>query len=269
VVSGSVSLSNLISLWADDFSDRNPSVTVTIGDPGSEAGIDALLSGSADVVLASTPMSQRQVDDFSDRFGYAPTLMPVAMDGVAVYVSSLNPLQQITITQLNAIYSANLCNGASLPLRTWGELGVKRGLSGNPIAVLGLTSDSGAYLLFKHVVLCDGDFRADFQALAGPEAVEAALTANSAAIGFSSSALRSSGIRALAIARQAGETAISPTVKAIQSGRYPLARTLNVILNIPPGRKAKPVVQVFLDYARSAAGQAVATKAGYVPLPQH
>lgn len=268
VVTGSVALSNLISLWADNFTDRNPAVSITVADPGGAVGIEALLNDSADVVLASTPMNQRQADRFADRFGYTPTFIPVAMDGVAVYVSSLNPLRQITLTQLDAIYSATLRCGATQPLRTWGKLGVKGKLSDEPIMVLGLTADSGANLLFKHVALCDGDFRADFQALAGPEAVEAALGSNPASIGFSSSALRSADLRALALARRAGETAVSPSIQAIQSGRYPLARTLSVILNIPPGRKASPAVQAFLDYARSATGQAVATKAGYVPLPR-
>ena len=269
VVTGSVALSDLISLWADDFRRQNPDISITVADSGSAAGIDALINGSADAVLTSTSMSQQQADDFSNRYGYAPTVIPVAMGGVAVYVNSLNPLRQITLTQLDAIYSATLRCGARQPLRRWAKLGVKGELGSRPIAALGLTSDSGANLLFKQTALCDGDFRADFQALAGPAAVESALAANTAAIGFSSSALRSAGIRALAIIVHAGETAVSPSVAAIQSGRYPLARTLSVMLNIPPGQKAAPAVQAFLDYAHSAAGQAVVVKGGYVPLPPH
>jgi len=267
VVTGSVALSNLISLWADDFADRHPDVYITVADPGSVAGVEALLNGSADIILASTPLSHDQAQRFTDRFGYDPTLVPVAMDGVAVYVSSLNPLRQITLTQLDAIYSSTMRCGARQPLRSWGKLGMKGELNKEAITTLGLTVDSGANLLFKHMALCDGDFHAEFQALAGPAAVEAALVDNPAAIGFSSSALRSAGIHTLAVARRSGETAVSPSIQAIQSGHYPLARRLSVVLNIHPGRKAEPAVQAFMDYARSAAGQALATKAGYVPLP--
>lgn len=269
VVTGSVALADLVSLWADDFSNQNPAISITVADPGSAVGLDALINGSADVVLTSTAMSQQQADDFANRFGYAPTLIPVAMDGVAVYVNSLNPLRHITLTQLDAIYSATLRCGARQPLRRWAKLGVKGELGSRPIAALGLSTDSGANRLFKQIALCDGDFRTDFQALAGSGAVESGLIANPAAIGFSSSALRSAGIRALAIIQRAGETAVAPSVAAIQSGRYPLARTLSVMLNIPPGQKAAPAVQAFLDYARSVAGQAVVAKGGYVPLPPH
>ncbi len=267
VVTGSIALANLTNQWVDDLTSRNPAISITVADPGGAVGIEALLNGSADVVLASRLLSQLQMQRFTDRFGYAPAVVPVAMDGVAVYVNILNPLRQITLTQLDAIYSTTLRCGASRPLRNWGELGVKGQLGNESIAALGLTAASGAYLMFKHVVLCDGDFRADFQALVGPAAVEAALADNVAAIGFSSSALRSADILPLAVAKREGQRAIAPGVESIQARRYPLTRVLAVILNIPPGGNAAPAVQAFLNYARSAAGQEVAAKAGYVPLP--
>jgi phosphate transport system substrate-binding protein len=269
VVSGSVPLANLISLWADDLTYRNPRVSITVADAGTTVGVEALLNGSADSVLTDMPLSRQDEGRFMDRFGYAPTLFPVAMDGVAVYVSSFNPLRKISITQLDAIYSANLSCGAEQPLSNWGQLGIKGELGKDPITALGLTVSSGAYLLFKEVALCSGDFSANFQALAGPGAVEATLNANPAAIGFYSSARHPVGIRALEVAPQAGKTAVFPSIQSIQSGHYPLARRLSIILNIPPDRNVDPAVQAFLDYALSAAGQAVATKAGYVPLPVH
>ncbi len=141
-------------------------------------------------------------------------------------------------------------------------------MSNKNITALGLTVANGSYLLFKHVALCDGDFSADFQALAGPAAVVWALADNPSVIGFASSARDLAGIRVLAIAPQTLETVVSPSIQSIQSGRYPLARKLSMIINIPPHSNTNPAVQAFLDYAHSVAGQAVATKAGYVPLPE-
>ncbi len=267
VVVGSAVLSDLVSRWAEGFGRVYPGIPVTVADTGSAAGIEALLNGSADVVLTSIPLSQRQKAQFTSHFGYAPTAVPVAMDGVAVYVSSLNPLREITLVQLDGIYSTTLRCGIRQPIGDWGELGVKGDLSDRPITSLGLTANSGAYQLFKRVALCDGDFHANFQALVGPEAVAAGLANNVAAIGFSSSALRSPDIRALAIARREGAPAITPTVQSIQTRQYPLAQVLSIILNITPDGNASPAVQAFLDYTRSAAGQAEAAKAGYVPLP--
>ncbi len=268
VVTGSVALANLITLWAEDFRERNPAVVITVADPGTAVGIEALLNGSADLVLTSMPLTQSQKNRFSERFGYLPSYVPVARDGVALYVNLLNPLQEITFLQLDAVYSATRRCGARQAIRKWSDLGVKGSRGERMITPLGLTSDTGAYLLFKHFVLCDGDFRADFQALAGPAAVQAALAGNPAAIGFSSSALRSADVRAVAVARREGETALLPSIETIQNGRYPLTRTLGIMLNIAPDEKPNPGVQEFLDYVRSAAGQAIAAKAGYVPLPR-
>lgn len=267
VLTGSVALANLITLWTDDFTRQKPDIYISVADAGSAVGVEALLNGSANSVITDMPLSRQQEDRFTDLFGYAPTLVPVAMGGVVVYVNSLNPLQEISITQLDAIYSATLLCGTKQFLRNWGQLGVEGELSKNQITALGMTAANGSYQLFKQVALCNGDFHTDFQALAGPAAVEAALTNNTAAIGFYSSARHSAGIRALAIAPLAGEVAISPSIQSIQSGHYPLARMLNVVINLPPGEKASPALQSFLDYARSEAGQAVATEADYVPLP--
>ncbi len=266
VVTGSVTLANLITLWAEEFRERNPAVTVTVADPGSAGGVEALLNGSANAVLTSMPLNQQQKNRFIDRFGYSPGYAAVAKDGVAVYVNRLNPLRKIDIRQLDAIYSATRRCGARKAIKTWHDAGVQGSLEEAMITPLGLTAGTGAYLMFKHVVLCDGDFRTGFQAVAGPAALQVALADDVAAIGFSSSALRSAEIRALALARREKEAAFLPAAKTIQNGQYPLTRTLGILLNIPPGRNAAPGVQAFIDYVRSAAGQATAAKAGYVPL---
>jgi phosphate transport system substrate-binding protein len=255
-------------MWGYDFTVRNPRISVSIAGAGSAVGVEALINGSANSVLTDMPLSQKENERFMAHFGYAPTVYPVAMDGVAVYVSSLNPLRKISIEQLDAIYSTTLHCDAEQFLQRWSQLGVKGELSNMQITALGLTVAKGSYQLFKHVALCDGDFSTNFQALAGPAAVEWSLAGNPAAIGFASSARNFFGSRALAITPKAEEIAVTPSLQAIQSGRYPLSRRLNIIINIPPGGNAESAVQAFLDYTRSTAGQAVATKAGYAPLPE-
>ena len=267
VLTGSVALSNLATFWAQSFSNANPDIDITIADPGSAVGIDALLNGTANAVLISTPLNQTQQADFIQRYGYPPTLIPVAMDGVAIYVNSNNPLKRISLPQLDAIYSINRRCGAEHALRSWKALGISGPLAKTRITPFGLGVDSGAYYLFKQRALCGGDFRPEFQALAGPAAVEAALAANPAAIGFSSSAMRSANIRALPVARKNNGPAIFPTVSTIQNKQYPLARQLAIAINIPRGKQAKAALHRFINYTHSVLGQSVAARAGYVPLP--
>ena len=131
---------------------------------------------------------------------------------------------------------------------------------------LGLTVDAGATSLFRETALCGGDFIKDFQALAGPEAVESALISDSAGIGFSSSAMRSVGIRTLAIVPHKDARAVAPTPDAIRSRQYPMSRTFGIAINQPMNQPLSLALQVFIDFVLSPEGQSIVTKAGYVSL---
>ncbi len=268
VLTGSTTLSNLVSLWAEAFRQHAPAVSLTVADPGSAVGLESLLNGSAEAVLISTPLNEGQRQRFIDRYDYAPSTTSVAFDGVAVFVNTANPLASISLPQLDAIYSHTRRCGARDPIRTWGELGITGELARLPISPVGLSDDSGAYYLFRRKALCGGDFRPDFNAVPGPGGVQAAISSERAAIGFASSALRGPDLRTVPVARRNGEPAIAPTAKAIRSGHYPLTRTLAIAYNLPPGREMAPSLRAFLDFARSAQGQAIAAKAGYAKLSE-
>ena len=265
-VTGSVALSNLMTYWTQAFSERNPLITITIADTGGTAGIDALVNGTTDIALTSTPISRKQKQAFEARFGYTPHVIPMAMDAVAVYVNDSNPLTSIALQDLDAIFSSTYRCGGTQPIQTWGALGVKGSLAQQQITVYGLTVDTGATSLFRETALCGGDFIKDFQALAGPEAVESALISDSAGIGFSSSAMNSSGMHRLAIASHKGALAVAPTPDAIRSGKYPMSRTLGIAVNQPKNQPLSPALQAFIDFVLSPEGQSIVTKAGYVSL---
>ncbi len=268
VVTGSVALSNLMTYWTQVFSQRNPLITVTIADPGGTAGIEALINGTTDIALTNAPISPKHEEAFEARYGYPPQMIPMAMDAVAVYVNDSNSLTSISLQDLDAVFSVTYsCGESPQPVQTWSALGVKGNLAQQRITVYGLTVDTGATSLFRETALCGGDFIKDFQALAGPEAVENALISDSAGIGFSSSAMRSAGIHPLAIAPHKDAPAIAPTADNIRSGQYPMSRTLSFVVNRPLNQQLSPALEAFIDFAHSPEGQSIATKASYVSLP--
>lgn len=265
---GSLALNNLISLLAQSFADSQPLVTVTLVDSGGMAGIDALINGSADIVLTSTPISDKQEKDFELRFGHPPEVITVAMDALVVYVNNLNPLTSISIQNLDAIFSSTLRCSEAKPIKTWEELGVKTGLlAKREIHTYGLTVNTGATSLFRQVVLCGGDFMKDFQALPGAAAIELALTSDYAGIGFSNSAMRSAELHALAIKSNNKTTAITPNSENIRSKRYPMSRTLAIVINHRTDQPVSPLLQAFIKFIRSSVGENIIRKAGYVTLP--
>jgi len=264
-LSGSVALADLSALWIQDFRQSHPLVNIGLSDSGGEAGIAALVNGSAEVVLLGNEPTHSQLEVFKDKYGYAPSLFPVARDAVAVYVNKLNPLRQITLAQLDAIFSVTYRCGEKA-ITNWQQLGAAVEDKPGRVLPYGLDDSTAAYQVFKQVALCGGDFLPDFQAMAGPDAVESAVASQPGAIGFSSSALRSADIRALAVARNSSKEAVAPTADAISNKRYPMSRTLLIAVNAPVGKPLSPVLQAFIDYVLSTSGQALARKAGYVPI---
>ncbi len=265
---GSDALANLMTYWTQAFAEQNPSITVTIADPGGISGIDALINGSADMVLISSRLSDKEIQEFEQRYGYGVHVIPVAMDAEAVYVNGLNPLKSITLQDLDAVYSSTYRCNEEKSIKTWGQLGVSGELSKKSIAIYGLTVDTGATSLFRQKALCGGDFSKDFQALVGPEAVEDALISDISGIGFSSNAMHSEGTHTLAIAAKKSSRAIAPTLDAIRSGLYPMSRTLGIAVNKPGNQAFSPALQAFIDFVLSQEGQSVVNEAGYVSLPQ-
>jgi phosphate transport system substrate-binding protein len=263
---GSVALADLVSIWVQGFRQINPLVEPVLGDAGGDAGLDALVNGVADAVLLGNWPTQSELEAFEHKYGYPPQLIPVARDAVAVYVNTSNPVGQVTLAQLDAMYSATRRCGAQEAVTDWKQLNVPGVETANPILTYGLDDSTDVYQLFRQVALCGGDFRRDYQAMVGPEAVEAAIASQPGAIGFSSSALHSAGMRYLAVAPDSHAQAVLPTAEDIRSNRYPMSRTLLIAVNVPPGKSVPPVLQAFVDYVLSPRGQASAAKLGYVAL---
>ena len=56
----------------------------------------------------SRPMRSEEYEPFEKKYGYHPTSFPVAVDALAVYVNKDNPVQCLTLEQLDQIFSRNL-----------------------------------------------------------------------------------------------------------------------------------------------------------------
>ena len=268
VLSGSTSLANLTTLWAEAFQMHHPTIALTIASPGSAAGLAALVNGTAyAVLLGGEPTAEAQQRRFREQYGFPLATAAVASDGIAVFVNRSNPLKRIELAQLDAIYSRTRRCGKGEAIRYWFQLGIKDELARQPIVAVGLGVETAAYRQFRRQALCGGDYRDDFQALNGPAQVEAAIASEEAAMGFASSALRAPDLRALAIGKGRGLPAVAPNAENIRAGRYPLARRLYVAWRKAPGEATNPALQAFIDFAHSAEGQEIAARAGYVGMP--
>jgi phosphate transport system substrate-binding protein len=86
------------------------------------------------------------------------------------------------------------------------------------------------------------------------------------AIGYSGIGYRTSGVKALKLAKKAGDTFYSTDPADVLSGRYPLSRFLYVYVNKAPNKPLDPMVREFLKFALSREGQEIVVKDGYLPV---
>jgi len=263
---GSDTLNNLMTLWAEAFQKQYPNVKIQIEGKGSSTAPPALISGTAQLGPMSRLMKPEEIDGFEKQYGYKPTPIRVAVDGLAVFVNKDNPLTELTMAQVDAIFSKTRKGGAAEDVTTWGQLGLKGAWAAKPISLYGRNSASGTYGYFKEHALYKGDYKDTVKEQPGSAAVVQGITADKFAVGYSGIGYKTSDVKSLKLAAKDGGEFVSDDAEHVYSGKYPLARFLYVYVNKASDKPLDPVAQQFLLFVLSKEGQEIVIKDGYLPL---
>ena len=264
---GSDTLNNLMTLWAESFRRQYPNIRVQIEGKGSSTAPPSLIQGTAQLGPMSRPMKADEIDGFEKKYGYKPTAIRVAVDALAVYVNKDNPLQQLTMQEVDAMFSKGRACGGK-PVANWGQAGIKDGAwASRPVSLYGRNSASGTYGFFKEHALCKGDFKDTVKEQPGSASVVQGVTEDKFAIGYSGIGYRTSGVKALKLAAKKGGQYFGVEPADVYSGKYPLSRYLYVYVNKAPNKPLDPLVREFLKFALSKEGQEIVVKDGYMPIP--
>ncbi|HFC54340.1 MAG TPA: phosphate ABC transporter substrate-binding protein PstS family protein [Gammaproteobacteria bacterium] len=264
---GSDTLANLMTLWAEEFKRIYPNVNIQIQAAGSSTAPPALTEGTSNLGPMSRKMKSKEIEAFERRQGYKPTPVRVAIDALAVYVNKDNPLDRLTIPQLDAIFSSTRKCGYPEDITRWGQLGLDGSWINRSIQLYGRNSVSGTYGYFKKKALCKGDFKNTVNEQPGSASVVQSVTASVNGIGYSGIGYKTSGVKALALAKREGGDYVAATPENAVHGSYPLSRYLYIYVNKHPNKPLDPLVREFLKMVLSRIGQEVVVKDGYVPLP--
>ncbi|MDQ7913932.1 phosphate ABC transporter substrate-binding protein PstS family protein [Pseudomonas sp. 102515] len=264
---GSDTLANLVTLWAESYKRQYPNLNIQIQAAGSSTAPPALTEGTAGIGPMSRKMKDAELQAFEQRFGYQPTAVPVAIDALAIFVNKDNPLRQLTLEQVDAIFSSTRLCGGPRELKTWGDLGLTGDWAKRPIQRFGRNAVSGTYGYFKEAALCRGDFRANVNEQPGSASVVQAISQSLGGIGYSGIGYQTASVHTLALARQGTTDYVEDNQQNTLSGRYPLARYLYVYVNKAPNRPLNPLEGEFLRLILSRDGQEAVLKDGYIPLP--
>ncbi|MCY3624672.1 MAG: phosphate ABC transporter substrate-binding protein [Candidatus Dadabacteria bacterium] len=263
---GSDTMNNLMTFWCEGFSKFYPNVRCQIEGKGSSTAPPALIAGTSQFGPMSRMMKSKEIDAFEKETGYKPTAVPTSIDALAVYVNKDNPIGCLSIKQVDAIFSKNRKCGGGSDISIWGAAGLGGDWSGKPISVYGRNSASGTYGYFKKKALCKGDYKDTVKEQPGSSAVVQGITEDLQGIGYSGIGYKTSGVKAIEIAKTAEKGCFGPSIENVVGKKYPLGRYLYLYVNKKPNEALDPLRLEFLKYILSQEGQEIVIKDGYLPL---
>jgi phosphate transport system substrate-binding protein len=252
-VKGSDTLVILAQKWAEVYMSKHPETKIQVTGGGSGIGFAALQNNTTDIADASRPIKATEKSACIKSFGKSPREYKVALDGLSVYVHADNRLNELSIEQLEKIFTGKVSN--------WKELGANDA----PITVYSRENSSGTYEFFKEHILKGQDFVSSAQTMPGTAALLQSVSRDKNGIGYGGAAY-GHGAKALKIKKTADSPAVEPTDENVISGKYPIWRYLYNYLNPD---KDKGEIAAYLAWIRSAEGQKIVKDVGYYPLPEH
>lgn len=252
-VKGSDTLVILAQKWAEVYMGKHPEVKIQVQGGGSGVGFAALQNTTTDLANASRKIKAKEIEACIKAFSKRPTEYKVALDGLSLYVNAENKVEQLSVEQLEGIFTGQIKN--------WKDLGG----ADAPIVVYSRENSSGTYEFFKEHVLKGKDFVASAQTMPGTAAVLQAVAKDKNGIGYGGAAY-GAGAKHLKISKETGGAAIEPTEETVVGGTYPIWRYLYIYVN-PAQDKGE--IAAYLNWIRSDDGQNVVKEVGYYPLPKN
>ncbi len=252
-IKGSDTIVILAQKWAEAYMKLHPDVKIEVTGGGSGIGLAALQNQSTDIADASRRMKPKEIANCVKVFGRRPTEYKVCLDGLSVYVNEHNPLNEVTIFQLERVFTGKYKN--------WKELGG----ADERINVYGRENSSGTYEFFKEHVLEGQDYTARTQTMPGTAAVIQAVAKDKNGIGYGGVAY-GKGTKILKVKQYDNSPAIAPTEETVLNKTYPIWRYCYNYVNPALDRG---IVADYLRWIRTDEGQKIVKEVGYFPLPPH
>ena len=282
-------MESLAQAWAGAYRAAHPEISFEIKLLGNGTAMPALYLGLADLAFFGRDLIVTDKDAFNHVMKYDPVRVelgtgsldaPGHATALALLVHRDNPLAQLPLTQVDAIFSAQRRRGAPAAIRTWGDLGLTGEWADEPIQIYADDTQSMSALFFQRVALADSrmmnwEHFTEFQDIRRPDgsivtaAGQAAAALRTDRYGLVVSTLHhlTAELKPLALAERAGEPYVLPTRDTLVARSYPLARPIFVCANQRPGQPLDPKVRDFLRFILSAEGQGVMAEGSpYLPL---
>jgi phosphate transport system substrate-binding protein len=284
-IAGSDTMQPMVAKLAAAFNRLQPRVEFVVEGGGSKTGIRKFAMGLSDqrrgdkarskghhgtnkasILASSRRLTQEETQAFASHHGYEPMELPIAIDAVSIYVNRENPIQGLTLDQVDAIFSNSRNRGFSEDVTVWGKLGLSGAWQNQPIHLYGRDKNSGTREFFMKTVLMGGELKEAVQEQPGSATEVLALARDPLGIGYVGVGFQSSFVRVVPVAERAGQPFITPSPETVANGTYPLSRFLYLYVDRDPEKKFDPALLEYLKFVNSREGQQVVARAQFYPL---
>ena len=253
-IKGSDTMVNLVQILAEEYMGKNPDAAIAVLGGGSGTGITGLINQTCDIANHSREWKPKEVDQAWDK-GVSPRFFVVAVDGLSIIVNEKNPVDQLTMAQVGALYRGEIKN--------WKAVGD----FAKPVSLYGRQSNSGTYVFMQEFVLGNKNYSTDMKEMNGNAQIIEGVLQDEGAVGyvgvgylFDEKGQIRKGLKVLEISKEPGGDGFLPTDKAaVDSGNYPIARPLYMATNGKPKGDAASL----LSWIVGAEGQAIVAREGF------
>ena len=236
-VAGSTSVEPFAELLAEEYMSRHPESHIYVQGGGSTAGIEAAITGAANIGMSSRNLIGDEKKLYS---------VTVAKDAIAIIVNPRNPIQDLPLEQIRQVFSGKI--------RNWKEFGGPF----HPIVLVTREEGSGTRESFQKFVMGKEDISLEALVQDSNGAVRQVVASNHHAIGYISLGLVNKQVKALKI------SGVEPNLTGVHSGKYTLVRPFLFVFKEEPTGEAKS----FLEFVLSPLAQKLLLKEGLVPVLQ-
>jgi phosphate transport system substrate-binding protein len=272
----------VVRRWELGFKQAHPGFHIAERLTGSDIGMAGLYTGFADLAVLGRECTQFESKAFEWIFRYPPARVQVSVGSLngpersgalLVFVHRDNPLPQLTLGQLDAIFSPERLRGAPGRIAWWGDLGLAGEWANRPIRLYADHAESGTGRFFRSAVL-EGSAKRNWDALTefqGQDAgrkVLAALAVDRYGLAVTAGVgEHAPEIKTVAVARGSADEAVVASAETLISLGYPLTRAVHVYFNRRPGSPVDARLDDFLRYILSEPGQRdLSDEGSYLPL---
>jgi phosphate transport system substrate-binding protein len=263
-ITGASSMGQLLNSLATAYESIYPGVKVSVKQGGSSKGLAALRAGECDMAAMSRDLTPDEVKDLETNTGRKVFQVPIALDGVCIFVNADNPLPAITRDQLNGIFAITH-SLTKEPILRWSDLDPKSPLGDAFMPLYMVPTTHGTMQDFMQWAMPEEQLQTILRnEEPGPSSVVNACCAYPAAIGISSYANRQPRARMVPVSEGLGKPAVAPDFRTIRDHSYPLTRSLNLVLLAPSESEVPPLQFDFLKFAWSESGQDTCATLGVV-----